>query len=83
MKYVHSDSRKWSCDECGTKFKQKRDLRVHMLHIHNINYSKEDYTAIGLLNSNNVSQKSHKSITQTMMRKSINPVRSLSANYVK
>ena len=43
VKYVHSEARKWSCDKCDTKFKQKRDLKVHKLKKHNISYSKEDY----------------------------------------
>ena len=42
-KYVHSDFRKWSCVDCDAKFKQKRDLRAHMLKIHNLNQMKEDY----------------------------------------
>ena len=32
-KYVHSDFWKWSCVECEAKFKQKRDMRAHMLKI--------------------------------------------------
>ena len=42
-KYVHSDIRNWPCSDCEAKFKQKRDLRAHMLRIHNINLRKEDY----------------------------------------
>ena len=42
VRYVHADTRKWRCDECEVKFKQKRDLRVHMLKQHHVNYSKED-----------------------------------------
>ena len=42
-KYVHSDLWKWSCVECEAKFKQKRDMRAHMLKIHNLNQMKEDY----------------------------------------
>ena len=42
-KYVHSDVQKWSCENCGTKFKQKRDLRAHLLKIHEINQRTEDY----------------------------------------
>ena len=29
--------------ECEAKFKQKRDMRAHMLKIHNLNQMKEDY----------------------------------------
>ena len=43
QKYVHSDERKWSCDECDTKFKQKRDPILHEYKKHNMIYSKETY----------------------------------------
>ena len=43
VKYVHSDTRRWNCDECDAKFKQKRDLRIHVFNKHNVNYSTEDY----------------------------------------
>ena len=42
-KYVHSEERKWPCDDCDAKFKQQKDLRVHILRIHNLNQMKEDY----------------------------------------
>ena len=37
-KYVHSEERKWPCDDCDAKFKQQKDLRIH-----NLNQMKEDY----------------------------------------
>ena len=43
MKYDHSDNQKWSCGDCEVRFKQKRDLRFHMLNVHNLNQRKEDY----------------------------------------
>ena len=43
VRYVHSDKRKWSCDECGIKFKQKRDLKIHEFKKHGISYSREGY----------------------------------------
>ena len=44
-KYVHSDKKRYSCliSECEAKFKQKRDMRVHVLNIHGANISKAYY----------------------------------------
>jgi uncharacterized Zn-finger protein len=28
-KYVHSEERKWSCEDCEAKFKERRDLNIH------------------------------------------------------
>ena len=43
IKYVHSDNRQDSCPIRYIEFKQKKDMRVHMLHIHGFNMSKESY----------------------------------------
>lgn len=43
VKYVHSEQRDHSCVICDCKFKQKRDMRVHMLNIHGFNMSKAKY----------------------------------------
>ena len=42
-KFVHSDLQNCVCKECGEKFKQNRDLSVHMLKAHDINQRTEDY----------------------------------------
>ena len=42
-KYTHSDARHESCPYCDETFKQKKDLRVHMTHIHNVDRMKETY----------------------------------------
>ena len=43
IKYFHSDNREHSCPLCESRFKQKKDMRVHMLNIHGSNMSKERY----------------------------------------
>ena len=43
MKYVHSQQKDHSCPVCEMKFKQKRDMRIHMLNIHEFNMSKAMY----------------------------------------
>ena len=43
QKYVHSEIRKHICKTCGSKFKQKKDLKVHLLNKHDLNNIKEDY----------------------------------------
>ena len=44
MKYVHSDKRQWSCEDCPAKFKQKDDLRKHTHNVHNVfDRQVEDY----------------------------------------
>ena len=43
MKYVHSQQKDHSCPVCEMKFKQKRDMRIHMLNIHELNMSKAMY----------------------------------------
>ena len=43
MKYVHSETRAYSCIVCDSKFKQKRDMRVHVLNVHGANISKAHY----------------------------------------
>ena len=42
-KNVHSTIKKWSCSDCERRFKQQRDLKVHMLNIHGLDSMKEDY----------------------------------------
>ena len=43
MKYGHADRRKYFCDDCDLKFKQKKSLRDHNLNVHGINQFKEKY----------------------------------------
>ena len=43
QKYVHSEVRKYKCDECNGRFKQQKDLTVHNLNVHGINQQKETY----------------------------------------
>lgn len=43
-KYVHSEVRKWSCEDCEAKFKERRDLRIHIRNKHSdFNTEREDY----------------------------------------
>ena len=43
MKYVHSEVRKWACTDCNSQFKQRKNLRAHMLKVHNEDHIREDY----------------------------------------
>jgi hypothetical protein len=43
IKFKHSDVREYSCKQCESKFKQRKDLNAHVLHVHGLNRRKEDY----------------------------------------
>ena len=40
IKYVHSEAKTHSCVACDAKFKQRKDMRVHILKTHGANMSK-------------------------------------------
>ena len=42
-KYAHSKERHEECTYCNEKFKQKRDLRLHLASIHDVDKSREKY----------------------------------------
>ena len=42
-KYAHSKERNEECTYCSEKFKQKRDLRLHLASIHDVDKSREKY----------------------------------------
>ena len=43
VKFKHSDTRKFECTQCSTKFKQRKNLNAHNLRVHGINSRQEDY----------------------------------------
>ena len=43
IRYVHTEKRKYSCEDCDSKFKQKKSLRDHNLNVHGINQFTEKY----------------------------------------
>jgi KRAB domain-containing zinc finger protein len=43
QKYAHSKERNEQCTYCDEKFKQKRDLRLHLASIHDVDQSREKY----------------------------------------
>ena len=43
LRFVHSDERKFSCDQCKTKFKKRKHLHNHALYVYGFNQKKEDY----------------------------------------
>ena len=43
QKYAHSKERNEQCTYCDKKFKQKRDLRLHLASIHDVDLSTERY----------------------------------------
>ena len=43
LRFVHSDERKFSCDQCETKFKQRKHPHNHSLYVYGFNQKKEDY----------------------------------------
>ena len=42
-KYAHTEDKAHSCNQCGVKFKEKKNLRVHLLTVHKINQMVEKY----------------------------------------
>ena len=42
-KFFHSDERKFSCNQCESTFKQRKNLNRHVFHVHGSNERKEDY----------------------------------------
>jgi uncharacterized Zn-finger protein len=40
IKYFHSEVRAFSCVVCDEEFKQKKDMRIHVLKVHGVNMSK-------------------------------------------
>ena len=42
IKFKHSDTRKYECKQCNSKFKQKKNLNAHALKVHGTNSRKED-----------------------------------------
>ena len=43
LKYAHKDRKQESCSRCSATFKQKKNLRAHLLNIHNIDQMREMY----------------------------------------
>ena len=43
QKYAHSEDKTHACVLCDVKFKQKKDMRTHVLHVHGFNMSKSMY----------------------------------------
>ena len=43
LKYAHSEVKSELCNHCDARFKQKKNLRVHLENIHGINLMKENY----------------------------------------
>ena len=43
LKYAHSDKKLESCSHCTATFKQKKNLRAHLLNIHSIDQMREKY----------------------------------------
>ena len=41
--YVHTENRKFECDECNALFNQNKDLRAHNLNVNSLNQRKETY----------------------------------------
>ena len=43
IKFKHSDLRKFDCQKCDAKFKQRKNLNAHLINVHGTNPRKEDY----------------------------------------
>ena len=43
QKYAHSEDKTHACVLCDVKFKQKKDMRTHVLHVYGFNMSKSMY----------------------------------------
>ena len=43
LKYAHSEIKSESCNHCEAKFKEKKNLRVHLQNIHGVSQMKENY----------------------------------------
>ena len=43
MKYAHSDKKQEKCKHCDAMFKQKKNLRAHLAHVHGHDQMKEKY----------------------------------------